>query len=42
MMATIDLASADGTPLYRVDLYCINYKYIGETEKNLEHLFDAA
>ena len=29
-------------PLYRVDLGCLVSKYIGETEKNLNRLFDAA
>lgn len=38
-MATNNLASVHGVHLFRVDLCSINYKYIGETEKNLEHLF---
>jgi len=36
------LASRLGWPLYRVDLGCLVSKYIGETEKNLNKLFDAA
>lgn len=36
------IAHALGWPLYRVDLGLLVSKYIGETEKNLNKLFDAA
>ncbi|MCK4622937.1 MAG: ATP-binding protein [Desulfuromonadales bacterium] len=36
------IANTLGWPLYRVDLGCLVSKYIGETEKNLNRLFDAA
>ena len=36
------LAAALGRPLYRVDLAATVSKYIGETEKNLERVFEAA
>ena len=36
------LANAFGYPLFRVDLGLLVSKYIGETEKNLNALFDAA
>lgn len=36
------LAHAVGYPLYRVDLGLLVSKYIGETEKNLNMLFDSA
>ena len=36
------LANALGWPLFRVDLGMLVSKYIGETEKNLNALFDAA
>lgn len=36
------LANELGWPLYRVDLGALVSKYIGETEKNLNQLFDAA
>lgn len=36
------IASELGWPLYRVDLGMLVSKYIGETEKNLNALFDAA
>lgn len=36
------VANALGKPLYRVDLGLLVSKYIGETEKNLNTLFDAA
>ena len=36
------VANALGWPLYRVDLGLLVSKYIGETEKNLNDLFDAA
>ncbi len=36
------LAGALGRPLYRIDLAAVVSKYIGETEKNLHRLFDAA
>ena len=35
-------ASALGRPLHRVDLAAVVSKYIGETEKNLRRIFDAA
>ena len=36
------LARELGLPLYRVDLAAVVSKYIGETEKNLRRVFDAA
>lgn len=36
------LASRLGMPLYRLDLSAVVSKYIGETERNLQRLFDAA
>ena len=36
------VAGALGRPLHRVDLAAVVSKYIGETEKNLRRLFDAA
>ena len=36
------IANALGWSLYRVDLGLLVSKYIGETEKNLNALFDAA
>jgi hypothetical protein len=36
------VANAMGRPLFRVDLGLLVSKYIGETEKNLNQLFDAA
>jgi hypothetical protein len=36
------IANQLGWPLYRVDLGCLVSKYIGETEKNINRLFDAA
>ena len=36
------IANELGWPLYRVDLARLVSKYIGETEKNIGHLFDAA
>jgi hypothetical protein len=36
------IANAFGQPLFRVDLGLLVSKYIGETEKNLNALFDAA
>jgi hypothetical protein len=36
------LASEAGLPLYRVDLAALTSKWIGETEKNLSQLLDAA
>ncbi len=36
------IANALGRPLYRVDLGMLVSKYIGETEENLNKLFDAA
>ncbi|HTA23109.1 MAG TPA: ATP-binding protein [Terriglobales bacterium] len=36
------LARELGLDLYRIDLAAVVSKYIGETEKNLKHVFDAA
>jgi hypothetical protein len=41
-MAAEAIASALKLPLYRIDLSQVVNKYIGETEKNLRRLFDAA
>jgi hypothetical protein len=41
-LAASVIASELGWPLYRVDLGSLISKYIGETEKNLRRLFDAA
>jgi len=41
-LAASVLANELGWPLYRVDLGILVSKYIGETEKNLNRLFDAA
>ena len=41
-LAARHLASALGRPLYRVDLAATVSKYIGETERNLERVFEAA
>jgi ATPase family protein associated with various cellular activities (AAA)/winged helix domain-containing protein len=41
-LAALVLASDLGFPVYRVDLGQLVSKYIGETEKNLNALFDAA
>ncbi|WP_157217420.1 ATP-binding protein [Flavisphingomonas formosensis] len=41
-MAASLIAAGAGMPLYRVDLAAIFDKYIGETEKQLDRLFDAA
>ena len=41
-MAAEALASELALPLYRIDLSQVVNKYIGETEKNLRRLFDAA
>ena len=41
-MAAEAIASALALPLYRIDLSQVVNKYIGETEKNLRRLFDAA
>ena len=41
-MAAEALASALKLPIYRVDLSQVVNKYIGETEKNLKRIFDAA
>jgi len=41
-MAAEAIAAELGLPLYRIDLSGIVSKYIGETEKNLQRLFDAA
>lgn len=40
--AATALATELGRPLYRVDLSAVAGKYIGETEKNLARVFDAA
>lgn len=41
-MAAEVIAAELGLPLYRVDLTQVMSKYIGETEKNLGRIFDAA
>jgi hypothetical protein len=41
-MAAEVIANAVGMPLFRIDLSQVVNKYIGETEKNLRRLFDAA
>jgi hypothetical protein len=41
-MAAEVLASELELDLYRIDLSCVVSKYIGETEKNLRRVFDAA
>lgn len=41
-MAAGALAGRTGLNLYRIDLSAVVDKYIGETEKNLERIFDAA
>ncbi|GLR87951.1 ATP-binding protein [Bradyrhizobium iriomotense] len=41
-MAAEALAQALNLPLYRIDLSQVVNKYIGETEKNLARIFDAA
>lgn len=41
-MAASVVANALGRPLYRVELAGLVSKYIGETEKNLERIFEAA
>jgi hypothetical protein len=41
-MAAEAIAQAVGMPLFRIDLSQVVNKYIGETEKNLARLFDAA
>jgi hypothetical protein len=41
-MAAEALASALDLPMYRIDLSQVVNKYIGETEKNLRRIFDAA
>jgi hypothetical protein len=41
-MAAEVLAAELGLPMYRIDLSQVVNKYIGETEKNLRRLFDAA
>jgi hypothetical protein len=41
-MAAEVLANALKLDLYRIDLSAVVSKYIGETEKNLRHVFDAA
>ncbi len=41
-MATEVIASDLEMPLYRIDLSAVVSKYIGETEKNLDKIFDSA
>src|SRR5690606_21761826 len=41
-MAAEAIANAAGLDLYRIDLAGTVSKYIGETEKNLRRIFDAA
>ena len=41
-LAARHLAAEIGRPLYRVDLAATVSKYIGETERNLERVFEAA
>ena len=41
-MAAEVIANELGLDLYRIDLSAVVSKYIGETEKNLRRLFDAA
>lgn len=41
-MAAETLAAALQLPMYRIDLSQVVNKYIGETEKNLKRIFDAA
>lgn len=41
-LAARHLAASLGRPLYRVDLAATVSKYIGETERNLERVFEAA
>ncbi|MCL2576460.1 MAG: ATP-binding protein [Defluviitaleaceae bacterium] len=41
-MAAYALAERIGLPMYKIDLSAIVSKYIGETEKNLQALFDEA
>jgi AAA+ superfamily predicted ATPase len=41
-MAAEAIANELGTDIYRIDLSMIASKYIGETEKNLKQIFDAA
>jgi hypothetical protein len=41
-MAAEALSSALDLPMYRIDLSQVINKYIGETEKNLQRIFDAA
>jgi hypothetical protein len=41
-MAAEAMSSALSLPMYRVDLSQVVNKYIGETEKNLKQIFDAA
>ena len=42
VLAAAEVAGSLGVDLYRVDLSAVVSKYIGETEKNLRRLFDAA
>jgi SpoVK/Ycf46/Vps4 family AAA+-type ATPase len=40
---SVEIIAADlGLDLFKVDLSCVVSKYIGETEKNLSHVFEAA
>jgi SpoVK/Ycf46/Vps4 family AAA+-type ATPase len=40
--ATASIASLAQLPLYRIDMNAVTRKYMGETEKNLDAVFDAA
>ena len=42
MAAEVARRASSSCRLYRIDLSQVVNKYIGETEKNLERLFDAA
>jgi SpoVK/Ycf46/Vps4 family AAA+-type ATPase len=41
-MAAIALGRSTGRPVFHVDLAAVVSKYIGETDKNLQRIFDAA
>ncbi len=41
-MAAGIIAADVGMELYRIELSCVVSKYIGETEKNLDAIFDGA
>ena len=40
--AAASIAKLAQLPLYRIDLNAVMRKYVGETEKNLDAVFDAA